>query len=87
MKDMKIESWRGCKALEVLKLVVVWHLAGDDVEMSSVEHENRKREGGAGGRVQRLPRKALEVLKLVVVWCLAGDDVEMSSEGHENRKV
>ena len=29
-------------------------------EKSSVEHENRKREGGAGGRVQRLPRKALE---------------------------
>ena len=56
-------------------------------EKSSVEHENRKREGGAGGRVQRLPRKALEVLKLVVVWCLAGDDVEMSSEGHENRKL
>ena len=63
----------------MLKLVVVWYLAGDDVEMSSVEHENRKREGGAGGRVQRLPRKALEVLKLVVVWYLAGDDVEMSS--------
>ena len=48
MKDMKIESWRGvCKALEVLKLVVVWYLAGDDVEMSSEGHENRKLEGGA----------------------------------------
>jgi hypothetical protein len=35
------------KALEVLKLVVVWCLAGDDVEMSSEGHENRKLEGGA----------------------------------------
>jgi hypothetical protein len=35
------------KALEVLKLVVVWCLAGDDVEMSSEGHENRKQEGGA----------------------------------------
>ena len=97
MKDMKIESWRGVqgggrsasprKALEVLKLVVVWCLAGDDVEMSSEGHENRKLEGGAGGRAQRIPHKALEVLKLVVVWCLAGDDIEMSSEGHENRKL
>ena len=33
----------------MLKLVVVWYLAGDDVEMSSEEHENRKLEGGAGG--------------------------------------
>jgi hypothetical protein len=30
----------------VLKLVVVWCLAGDDVELSSEAHENRKREGG-----------------------------------------
>ena len=54
---MKIESGRGVqgggcsasprKALEVLKLVVVWCLAGDDVEMSSQGHENRKLEGGA----------------------------------------
>ena len=52
MKDMKTESWRGMqgggrsasprKALEVLKLVVVWCLAGDDIEMSSEENENRK---------------------------------------------
>ena len=62
-----------------LKLVVVWCLAGDDVEMSSEGHENRKLAGGAGERAQRIPRKALEVLKLVVVWYLAGDDVEMSS--------
>ena len=57
MKSMKIESGRGVqgggcsasprKALEVLKLVVVWCLAGDDVEMSSEGHENRKLEGGA----------------------------------------
>ena len=54
---MKIESGRGVqgggrsasprKALEVLKLVVVWCLAGDDVEMSTEGHENRKLEGGA----------------------------------------
>ena len=31
----------------MLKLVVVWYLAGDDVEMSSEGHENRKLEGGA----------------------------------------
>ena len=30
------------KALEVLKLVVVWCLAGGDIEMSSEGHENRK---------------------------------------------
>ena len=46
----------------MLKFVMVWCLAGDDVEMSSEghenrklegmsseEHENRKLEGGAGG--------------------------------------
>ena len=47
----------------MLKLVVVWYLAGDDVEMSSVEHENRKREGGAGGRVQRLPPQGVRSVK------------------------
>ena len=63
MKDMKIESWRGCKALEVLKLVVVWYLAGDDVEMSSEGHENRKLEGGAGGRAQRIPPQGVRSVK------------------------
>jgi hypothetical protein len=52
-------------------------LAGDDIEMSSEGHENRK---------VKLCYSTLEMLKLVVVWCWAGDDVEMSSEGHENRK-
>ena len=43
-------------------------------EKSSVEHENRKREGGVqGGGCSASPRKALEVLKLVVVCCLAGE--------------
>ena len=32
-------------------------------EKSSVEHENRKREGGAGGRVQRLPRQGVRSVK------------------------
>ena len=84
----------------MLKLVVVWCLAGDDVEMSSegheksnmfekssVEHEIESGREVQGGGCSASPRKALEVLKLVVVWCLAGDDVEMSSEGHENRKL
>ena len=64
---MKIESGRGVQG-EMLKCVVMMLsvvFGRDDVEMSSeghekskmfekrsVEHENRKREGGAGGRVQ-----------------------------------
>ena len=32
-------------------------------EKSSVEHENRKREGGAGGRVQRLPPQGVRSVK------------------------
>ena len=34
----------------MLKLVVVWYLAGDDVGMSSEGHENRKLEGVQGVR-------------------------------------
>jgi hypothetical protein len=44
----------------VLKLVVVWYLAGDDVEMSSEGHENRKLRGVQGGGRSASPRKALE---------------------------
>ena len=47
----------------MLKLVVVWHLAGDDVEMSSEGHENRKLEGGAGGRAQRIPPQGVRSVK------------------------
>ena len=32
-------------------------------EKSSVEHENRKREGGAGARVQRLPPQGVRSVK------------------------
>ena len=48
MKDMKIGRFSCVIArYKMLKLVVVWCLAGDDVEMSSEGHENRKLEGGA----------------------------------------
>ena len=47
----------------MLRLVVVWYLAGDDVEMSSDGHENRKLEGDAGGRAQRIPPQGVRSVK------------------------
>ena len=47
----------------MLKLVVVWCLAGDDVEMSSEGHENRKLAGGAGERAQRIPPQGVRSVK------------------------
>ena len=47
----------------MLRFVVVWYLAGDDVEMSSDGHENRKLEGDAGGRAQRIPPQGVRSVK------------------------